>query len=261
MTATQTKPATPEQLKKLARAIDHTKLTFNAGENEEEAIQTLCAEAKEHGFYAVCVRPRHVDLALQELAESRVKVATVIGFPLEKVDLNAERQNPTVGNFSTDEKIAETRQAVADGADEFDLVLNVGLFKREAAAGSDYPQTTAELAAIVEAVDGCPVKVIIETDLLSEEEIEAVTRLCVQAGAKMVKTSTGMVSGGEGATSLGVSIIWQTIDELEADTQIKASGGIKTQQQAIGFLRQGVSRLGTSSGVSLIQTGQANTDY
>ena len=259
MTATQTQTATPAELKQLARAIDHTKLTFGDGENETQAIETLCKEAVENNFYAVCVRPHHVGLSKKQLAKSAVKVATVIGFPKSKIELEAERKQPTVGNFSTADKLSETRQALKDGADEFDLVLNVAQFKNE--NGLPYEKTMAELHAIHEAAQGRPVKVIIETDLLTDEEIESATRLCVKAGVAMVKTSTGMVAGGKGATPEAVALIKKTIESLNAATQIKASGGVKTQRQALDYLQQGVARLGTSSGVSLVHAGESTTDY
>ncbi len=252
MTVAEAKPLKRDR-QTLVRAIDHTKLTFAPGEDQEAAIKKLCQEAKDYGFYAVCVRPQHIALSKKELQGSDVKVATVIGFPQEKMDLAAEKQSATVGNPSTMEKLAEVGETLKNGADELDLVLNVALFKREMASGGNLSETLAELHEIQNASQGRPVKVIIETDLLTDEEIARATRACVEAGVAMVKTSTGMLNGGRGATPEGVGIIRRTIDEMKAPTEIKASGGIKNAEQAFHFLEQGVSRLGTSSGIDLVQ--------
>ncbi len=236
---------------RLAAAIDHTKLTFSSGEDETAAIEQLCAEARQFNFCAVCVRPRHVALSKRLLAGSPVKVATVIGFPPEKVDLAAELKSPTVGNFPTAHKLAETRQAVADGVDELDVVIDVAQLKRDMQAGTR--RVAEELAAIHEATQGRMIKVIIETDLLNSAEIEQITRWCVDTHMGMVKTSTGMVSGGRGATPEAVGLIHQTLQKLNASTGIKASGGIKNKTQAVAFLEAGVDRLGTSSGTAILQ--------
>lgn len=236
---------------RLAQAIDHTKLTFADGENETAAIEQLCAEARQYQFCAVCVRPRHIAQAKSLLLGSPVKVATVIGFPLHKVKLADELQHPTVGHFSTDEKVAETRLAVSAGADELDVVINVAQLKKDLQAGTR--AVAEELTAIRDAAEGRMIKVIIETDLLNSTEIEQITRWCVDIGMGMVKTSTGMVDGGRGATPEAVALIAQTLQKLNAKTGIKASGGIKTKSQAIAYLEAGVNRLGTSSGISILQ--------
>lgn len=243
-------PTTPEELR-LAQAIDHTKLTFAEGEDETAAIETLCREARENGFYAVCVRPRHVALSKKLLVGSKVKVATVIGFPARKVTLADELKNPTVGNFTLAQKEAETRQAIEDRVDELDLVIDVALLKQDMQEKSN--QTKRALQVIGQAAGTVPVKVIIETDLLTPEEIVQVTRWCAETGMAMVKTSTGMVEGGQGATLEGVRLIRDTLAEMQAPVSIKASGGIKNREQALAFLDEGVSRLGTSSGVALMR--------
>jgi deoxyribose-phosphate aldolase len=242
---------------RMARAIDHTKLTFSAGEPETDAIQTLCREAAESNFYAVCVRPRHIALAKSHLQGTTVQVATVIGFPQTKVEYAQEMQTPTVGNATTDEKLAEVCQALANGVDELDLVLNVGAFKAESAQPTQ-PKTLGELKAIQQAAQGRPVKVIIETSLLDEAQVELATRLCHEANVFMVKTCTGMVQGGTGATVPVVQRIRGTLDALGSRLEIKASGGIKTQADAESLLNAGATRLGTSSGVEILQgqTGQ-----
>ncbi|MBY0405781.1 MAG: deoxyribose-phosphate aldolase [Cyanobacteria bacterium] len=241
-------------------AIDHTKLTFKPGENETESIEKLCQEAKANQFFAVCVRPRHIGQAKSALSGTPVKVATVIGFPPEKVELSAENTTATVGNFSTASKVAETRQAVLDGVEELDLVLNVNAFKQEAGK-SDQPYTSGELSAIKLAANGVPIKVIIETDLLNDAEIVKASQLCHQAGVFMVKTCTGMVNGGRGATVPVVQLIRKTLDDLGSPLQIKASGGVKTLAQGIDILKAGANRIGTSSGVEIKQGIASHKDY
>lgn len=236
---------------RLAQAIDHTKLTFGPGEDAEAAIETLCEEAMQYGFYAVCVRPQHVALAKRLLLGSPVKVATVIGFPAQKVKLADELNQPTVGHFSTAHKQAETAQSVADGADELDLVINVSALKQDVQAGTQ--SVRQELQALAQVAADRPIKVIIETDLLSPAEIIQVTQWCAETGMGMVKTSTGMVEGGHGATLETVGLIASTLQKMGAATGIKASGGIKNREQALAFLALGVNRLGTSSGVAIVE--------
>ena len=235
----------------LARSIDHTKLTFSPNEDEAQAITGLCNEAKTHGFYAVCVRPRHIQQAKTQLAGSPVKVAAVIGFPADKVLLIDELQHPTIGNFPTEQKVQETRQALADGSDELDLVIHVAHLKEDVKTGSQ--KVIAELQAIRDAANGLPIKVILETDLLTPEEIDWATSACAQTGMGMVKTSTGMVTNGQGATLDTIQRIAERLKALHASTGIKASGGIKSRKQALAFLALGVQRLGTSSGIAILQ--------
>lgn len=236
---------------RVAQAIDHTKLTFGQDENEQAAIEALCREAMQAGFYAVCVRPRHIALAKAVLAGSPVKVATVIGFPLQKVPLAQELEQPTVGNVPTAEKVFEAVQSLQAGADELDLVINVADLKQDVQTGSR--RVLAELAAMADAAGDCPIKVIIETDLLTPADIVQVTAWCADTGMGMVKTSTGMVEGSHGATLEAVEIIARTLKSKNAVTGIKASGGIKNRQQAEAFLALGVNRLGTSSGLAIIR--------
>jgi deoxyribose-phosphate aldolase len=249
----------------LAKIIDHTKLTFSADEDPTAAISALCQEADEHGFYAVCVRPQHVALAKSQLPGSLVIVATVIGFPQDKLDLATEKQQPTVGNFSTAAKIAEAEQALRDGADELDVVLNVELFKSE---GDDKTRTRQELAALRELAGPVPIKLIVETDLLDQDEIVRVCKLCFETRMDMIKTSTGMLVGGLGATEETVSLIRKTIDGIASSQKwdhipgIKASGGVRTTEQALRLAGEWrVNRIGTSAGISLVQGIPANSDY
>ncbi len=252
-TRSATEPARPLALEntRLAHSIDHTKLTFSPGEDETQAITQLCDEAKTYGFYAVCLRPQHIVLAKNLLTGSPVKVATVIGFPAEKVQLADELQQPTVGHFPTHAKVQETLQAQTDGVDELDLVINVAHLKQDVKTGSR--QMIAELEAIRDAAKDLPIKVIIETDLLTPEEIDWATTACAQTGMCMVKTSTGMVVNGQGATLTTVQRIADRLQALQVNTGIKASGGLKTREQAMAFLALGVQRLGTSSGVAILQ--------
>lgn len=242
----------------LAQAIDHTKLTFSAGEDETAAITRLCEEARHYGFFSVCVRPRHVALCKKLLVDSGVKVATVIGFPLEKVQLAKEKHQPTIGAFPVAQKVEETRQAVQDGVDELDLVINVALLKQDVQAG--HAQVRDELQRIQDAAQGKPIKVIIETDLLSEAEMVQASRWCAELRIFMVKTSTGMVEGGQGATLDAVGLIQKTLRTMNAPTQIKASGGIKSREQAQAMLKAGASRLGTSSGIAIVQGDGVDTE-
>jgi deoxyribose-phosphate aldolase len=236
---------------RLARAIDHTKLTFAPGEDETQAIPRLCREAREMGFYAVCVRPRHVGLCRELLAGSPVKIAAVIGFPPQKVQMEAEWQWPTIGGFSTAEKLAEIATALQAGADELDLVIHVADLKQDAQDGGC--RVPDELRAIRQAAGEHPVKAIIETDLLSPSEIVQATRVCAQAGLAMVKTSTGMIAGGQGATLENIGLIAETLRALNSGLGIKASGGVQTRKQAVAFLDAGACRIGTSSGIAIMQ--------
>jgi deoxyribose-phosphate aldolase len=246
-----------EDNQRLANLIDHTKLMFAADEDETLAIRALCGEARAMGFYGVCVRPKHVPLAKMYLAGSQVKIATVIGFPNQKVKLDSELQQPTIGNSPTGEKQAETRQAIQDGADELDLVINIFDLKQDRKDGGH--RVKDELAAVAAAADHHPIKVIIEIDLLSDEDIVQATVWCAETGMAMVKTSTGMVEGGHGATLHAVHLIADTLQRLNTTVGIKASGGLKTRAQALQFADAGVSRLGTSSGVAIIE-GEVRMD-
>ncbi|MBX2859816.1 MAG: deoxyribose-phosphate aldolase [Vampirovibrio sp.] len=251
-------PATPSA-QSLASFIDHTKLTFAPGEDEEQAIKDLCQEAKTHGFAAVCVRPRHVKLCTELLTGTTVQVATVIGFPQTKVQKDDEDSNPTLGSTPTTEKVAEIQQTLADGATELDVVLNVGLFKSEL-TDPELSQTKAELEALHQAVGSVPIKLIIETTLLTPDQIRRITQLAAKTGMTMVKTCTGMVAGPavQGAIVPDVLGIRAALSELEkfgtepSKVQIKASGGIKTVEKAQHLIDAGASRIGTSSGVELV---------
>lgn len=241
----------------IAALIDHTKLAFADGDVPQAEIQKLCEEAQAYGFYAVCVRPEFVRQTKQCLQQSSVKVATVIGFPQSPVSLEAEQQHPTIGDVPLNEKLAEVRHSLADGADELDLVLNVRQFKAEFQADID-TNTVHELQAVQQAAQGRPVKVILETDLLSPVEIAAATRCCVKAQialdqAIMIKTSTGFVQGGQGATVENIQLIRHILQELKAPLGIKASGGVRSAESALAMVQAGATRIGTSAGVNIVQ--------
>ena len=182
-------------------------------------------EAKQYNFLGVCVNPCYVPLAKENLKDSDVKIVTVIGFPL--------------GANTTETKIFETINAVRDGADEIDMVINVTKLKdREL----DY--IVNEISGIKAACQGKALKVIIETDLLTKEEVKLASELCIKGGADFVKTSTGFVKGGVGAKVEDVEIMYNTVKD--AGLQVKASGGVRDKDAAIVMIKAGASRLGTS---------------
>ncbi|MEB3286728.1 MAG: deoxyribose-phosphate aldolase [Vampirovibrionales bacterium] len=245
----------------LAAFIDHTKLTFSAQENvsqesKEQAILNLCTEAREYGFKAVCIRPAFIPLAKQALADSPILVATVVGFPHSKQLLKEEKKQPSIGSLPFEEKFEECRQALLDEADEIDFVMNVAQFKSD---DREKKQETLEEFRKIRTLCGrMPVKVIIETDLLSPAEIRQATLFCAEAEVAMVKTSTGMLEGGLGACAEVVSLIQETLADFAGFRPnaprlgIKASGGIKTRPQVEAFIMAGATRIGTSSGVTIL---------
>lgn len=213
----------------LARSIDHTLLKPEATAAE---VRRLIEEAAEHGFASVCLPPVYVPEAATGLRGTSVRVGTVVGFPLGYV-------HPAV-------RQAESRQAIEDGAEELDTVLNVSLLK----SGEDN-RVLDDLASWVEqaraAREGLILKVILETVLLTEEERVRGARLAVEAGADFVKTSTGFSRGG--ATVEDVALLFRTV---EGKAGVKASGGIRDRATALAMIAAGATRLGTSSGVAII---------
>jgi deoxyribose-phosphate aldolase len=213
----------------LARMIDHTLLKPDAVRVE---IEQLCAEALHYGFAGVCVNPSYVQTAAKLLRGSSVNVCTVIGFPL--------------GATSTAAKVFETIQALQDGAQEVDMVINVGMLK-----SGDCSFVRNDIAAVVEAarIRNAATKVILETCLLTDEEIIIVCSLAKDAGADFVKTSTGFSKGG--ATVHDIALMRKTVG---AAIGVKASGGIRTREQALAMIAAGATRIGTSSSI-LIAAG------
>jgi deoxyribose-phosphate aldolase len=212
--------------KDLARYIDHTLLKAGATAKD---IEQLCADARARHFYAVCVNGCHVELARHCLEDSDVKIASTVGFPL--------------GAMETDVKRFETEAAVDAGAHEIDVVMNLAWLKQ----GLD-TQLLRELRDVVEAADERPVKVIIETALLSREEKVRACELIVEAGARFVKTSTGFGLGG--ATLDDVKLLRETVGPKFG---VKASGGILDAATALAMIEAGATRIGTSHGVAIIQ--------
>lgn len=207
--------------------IDHTALKPNTN---KKAILKLIEEAKEHDFASVCINPCWIPLANKELQGSDIKVCTVIGFPL--------------GANTTETKVFETKDAIQKGAQEIDMVINVAMLKDK-----DYNYIENEIKQIVLASkDKAIVKVILETCLLTDEEIIMASKLAKNAGADFVKTSTGFSTGG--ATVHDVALMRKTVGE---DMGVKASGGIHTHEEAMTMINAGASRIGASAGVKLLK--------
>lgn len=216
-------------MENLNKYVEHTLLKQDATKAE---LIKLFDEAKQYNFLGVCVNPCYVPLAKENLKDSDVKIVTVIGFPL--------------GANTTKTKVFETVNAINDGADEIDMVINVTKLKdRE----NDY--IVDEIKQIKHACQGHNLKVIIETDLLTKEEVKLASELCVKGGADFVKTSTGFVKGGVGAKVEDVEIMYNTVSF--AGLQVKASGGVRDKDAAIAMIKAGASRLGTSSGVKIVE--------
>ena len=211
----------------LNKYIEHTLLKQDAAKAE---IINLLEEAKKYSFLGVCVNPCFVKLAKKYLKDTDIKVVTVIGFPL--------------GQTTSEVKVLETIDAVKNGADEIDMVLNCGKLKD---GGYDY--IVDEISGIKTACQGKNLKVILETDLLSKEEIKTACELCIKGGADFVKTSTGFVKNGVGAKAEDVKIMYDTVHS--AGLGVKASGGIRDCETALKMIEAGATRLGTSSGVKI----------
>ncbi len=211
----------------ISSMIDHTILKADA---TSEMVKTLCEEAKEYKFAAVCVNPTHIEYCKELLKDSDVKVATVIGFPL--------------GANTKETKAFETLDAINKGADEVDMVINIGALKDE-----NYDLVKADIEAVVKAANGnALVKVIIETSLLTDDEKKKVCQLALDANADFVKTSTGFSTGG--ATVEDVKLMKSVVgDKME----IKASGGVRDLATAKEMIQAGATRLGTSSGIKIVK--------
>lgn len=214
--------------------IDHTLLKADALKAD---IETLCHEAKEHSFASVCVNPTWVKFAHATLKDTDVMVCTVVGFPL--------------GATTTEAKVAETKQAILEGADEIDMVINIGALK---SGLNDIVEN--DIHQIVEAANGKTVKVIIETSLLTDEEKVRVCQLAKNAGAHFVKTSTGFSTGG--ATANDVQLMKQTVGKT---VEVKASGGVRSLEDAQVMIAAGATRIGTSNGISIVSGTEATSSY
>ncbi len=209
----------------LNQYIDHTLLKANA---TVEDIKNLCTQAKKYNFYAVCVSSYYVALADSELMHTDVKVASVVGFPL--------------GSMTTRVKVFEAKQCIDQGADEIDMVLNIGLLK------SGYHKIVEdEIRSIKKVIGDKVLKVIFENCYLTDEEKKIACKLSLNAGADYIKTSTGFGTGG--ATLEDVQLMK---NEVGDQLKIKASGGIRDIETARKYIDLGVSRIGTSSGIAIV---------
>lgn len=215
---------------KINKYIDHTVLKATTTEAD---IIKLCEEAREHNFFSVCVNGSYVPLAKKQLEGSDVKIAAVIGFPL--------------GAMSKAAKVFETKKCIEDGADEIDMVLNIGFLK-----DGKFDEVEQEIREIKEAMGTNVLKVIHENCYLTETEKRKACELSVAAGADFVKTSTGFGTGG--STAEDVALMKEVVGDK---AQIKAAGGVRDMETAEKYISMGVTRLGTSSGVSLVSTGKA----
>lgn len=235
MSARDAEASVPDDL---ARLIDHTALK---PETTEADVRQLCDDARTYGFASVCVNPCYVALAAEAVDDTPVAVCTVIGFPL--------------GATLSSVKATEAQDAIRAGADEVDMVLNVGLLKSE-----QYDRVEQDIRAVVGAVrEASPevlVKVILETALLMDEEKVIACVLAQNAGADFVKTSTGFSSGG--ATVEDVALMRRVVG---AEMGVKASGGVRTAEDARAMVAHGATRIGASGSVAIMQGLKAESNY
>ena len=208
------------------KMIDHTVLK---ADTPLETVKRICDEAMEYGFASVCIYPCHVAYCADYLKDSDVNVCTVIGFPL--------------GANTSAVKAFETKDAIANGADEIDMVMNIGALKDK-----NYDLVRDDVKAVVEAANGTLVKVILETCLLTADEIKKACELCVEAKADFVKTSTGFST--RGATIEDVKIMKEAV---QGKAKIKAAGGVRTPEDMVKIVAAGADRIGTSAGCSLVK--------
>lgn len=214
-------------MRTISSMIDHTILKADA---TSEMIKILCQEAIEYDFAAVCVNPCHIEYCSELLKDSKVKVATVIGFPL--------------GANTKESKAFETIDAIKKGAHEVDMVINIGALKDK-----NYDLVKEDIESVVKAADGkAIVKVIIETSLLTDDEKKMACQLSLEAKADFVKTSTGFSTGG--ATVDDVKLMKSVVGD---NMEIKASGGVRDLDTAKAMIQAGATRLGTSSGIKIVK--------
>jgi deoxyribose-phosphate aldolase len=220
----------------IAQYIDHTLLKPEA---TPQQVERLCEEARMYGFASVCVNPTYVPLCAKLLDGAAAKVCTVAGFPL--------------GATTTAAKVFETREAIANGAREIDMVMAVGRLK---AGDDDYVRDDIRAVAQAAHAGGAICKVILETGLLTDDEKVRACRLAVEAGVDFVKTSTGFA--GSGATVVDIELMRATVGP---DIGVKAAGGIRTLADAQAMIAAGATRLGSSAGVQIVQGLQGTAGY
>ena len=224
----------PANASGLAKTIDHTLLKPTATRAD---IVKVCEEARQYGFASVCVNSTWIGLVARMLEGSRSMPICVVGFPL--------------GAMSTSSKALETRQAIADGAQEIDMVINIGWLK-----GGEHDAVYDDIRAVVQASQGRPVKVILECTMLNRDEKIAGCAISKAAGAAFVKTSTGF--GGGGATLEDVRLMRAVVGP---DVGVKASGGVRNEQDLKNMLAAGANRIGASAGVAIVSGGQSKGGY
>lgn len=210
----------------IAKMIDHTILKPEA---KEDQVIKICDEAKKYGFASVCVNGCYTSLVKENLAGTDVKVCVVVGFPL--------------GAAISEVKAFETKKAVEEGAQEIDMVINVGAMKE-----GKYDYVQSDIGAVVRAAGDAHVKVILETCLLTHEEIVKACELSKAAGAQFVKTSTGF--NKEGATVEAVELMRKTVGE---DMGVKAAGGIRSREKALNMIKAGADRIGASASIKIVE--------
>ena len=216
----------------LAKYIDHTLLKQNA---TQEQVKRICDEAKEYGFASVCVNQYYTKYVKEQLTGSDVKVCTVVGFPL--------------GAVGSEVKAFETKKAVEDGAEEIDMVINIGALKDK-----KFDYVLNDIKAVVEAASPALVKVIIETCLLTDEEKIKACQLSEEAGANFVKTSTGFSTGG--ATVYDVKLMRETVGKAVG---VKASGAVRDYEAALAVIKAGANRIGASAGIAIVNMEKSNS--
>ena len=214
--------------------IDHTLLKATA--TKQDIIQ-LCKEARTYKFFSVCVNSCYVVLAKENIKDSPVKICSVIGFPL--------------GAMSTDAKVAEAATALKNGADEIDMVMNLGLLKSK-----DFEGVWKDIEAVKNIMPNNTLKVILETCYLDETEIIKASEIAIKGGADFIKTSTGF--GSRGANKNDIKLVKSV---CKSCAKIKASGGIRDAQTALEYINLGVDRLGTSSGIAIVTGKKSESNY
>ncbi|MCK3657984.1 2-deoxyribose-5-phosphate aldolase [Pasteurellaceae bacterium Pebbles2] len=214
------------QANEIAKFIDHTALT---AEKTAQDILQLCEEALEHGFFSVCINSAYIPLAKAKLQGSDVKICTVVGFPLGA-------NLPAVKAF-------EAQEAIKAGATEIDMVINVGWIK-----SGKWDEVRSDIQQVLNACNGLTLKVILETCLLSKEEIVKACEICRELNVGFVKTSTGFNKGG--ATVEDIALMRQTVGE---HIGVKASGGVRDTETAIAMIKAGATRIGASAGIAIIK--------